>query len=165
MLRREFDNHPEGEVEEMVDLYVSKGMNREDAEVVIRRMAKYPEFFIDIMMVEELELQVPGEDDNPWKDGLVTFTSFVVFGVIPLLGYVAFAGTDFTSEVLFIIACVLTAIMLFTLGALKSMLTAQKWWKSGLEILAMGSFTAGVAYLIGWLVEEIIAATGTEVSC
>ena len=114
----------------MVDLYVSKGMNREDAEVVIRRMAKYPEFFIDIMMVEELELQVPGEDDNPWKDGLVTFTSFVVFGVIPLLGYVAFAGTDFTSEVLFIIACVLTAIMLFTLGALKSMLTAQKWWKS-----------------------------------
>lgn len=66
---REFDNSPEGEIEEMVDLYVSKGMSREDAQVVIERMAKYRDFFVDVMMIEELELQVPGEDDNPWKDG------------------------------------------------------------------------------------------------
>ena len=35
------------------------------------------------MMAEELELQVPDEDDNPWFDGGVTFCSFVVFGTIP----------------------------------------------------------------------------------
>lgn len=161
----EFAEYPEGEITEMIDLYEGKGMKREDAEVVIRRMAKYPEFFVDIMMVEELELQVPGEDDNPWKDGLITFSSFVLFGVIPLLGYVAFAGSDMSDNTLFIIACVLTAVMLFTLGALKSMLTAQRWWTSGLEILIMGSITAGIAYVIGYLVEEIMAANGHSVEC
>lgn len=66
--------------------------------------------------------------------GLITFTSFVVFGVIPLLGYVAFAGSDFSETTLFIIACVLTAIMLFTLGALKVCVhsaTGARWVVGG----------------------------------
>ena len=88
----ELDNHPEGEVEEMIDLYVNKGMSKEDATQVIHRMAKYPEFFVNVMMAEELELQVPDDDDNPWIDGAVTFGSFVFFGTIPLLGYLCFHG-------------------------------------------------------------------------
>lgn len=161
----EYDEDLEGEVNEMIDLYVQRGMKREDAEVAIKAMSKYRDFFIDVMMIEELELQVPGEDDNPWKDGLITFGSFVVFGVVPLLGYLCFAGTSLSEMELFIVAIVLTAIMLFVLGALKSTLTSQRWWASGLEILAMGSFTAGIAYVIGYLVEEIIASTGQTVGC
>ena len=37
-----FDNHPEGEIEEMINLYVGKGMSKEDATECINRMAKYP---------------------------------------------------------------------------------------------------------------------------
>lgn len=48
---------------------------------------------------------------------------------------------------------------------LQSSLTNQQWWRSGLEILVMGSTTAGIAYAIGYLVEEIMAASGHEVSC
>ena len=51
-------------------------------------MAKYPGFFVNVMMNEELELQVPDPDDSPWKSGFVTFSAFVVFGVIPLLGHI-----------------------------------------------------------------------------
>lgn len=43
----------------------------------------------------------------------------------------------------------------------QSTLTNQAWWKSGTEILAMGSFTAGIAYVIGYLVEEILASDGS----
>ena len=75
----EFKNNPEGEIEEMVDLYVQKGCEREDAQIIVEKMAKYKEFFINVMMAEELELQVPDEDDNPWIDGGVTFLSFVFF--------------------------------------------------------------------------------------
>ena len=49
---------------------------------------RYPGFFVNVMMNEELELQVPDADDNPWKSGAITFSAFVVFGVVPLLGYV-----------------------------------------------------------------------------
>ena len=51
-------------------------------------MAKYPGFFVNVMMNEELELQVPDPDDSPWKSGFVTFSAFVVFGVVPLLGHI-----------------------------------------------------------------------------
>ena len=73
----EFEHNPEGEIEEMVDLYVAKGCEREDAVMIINTMSKYKEFFINVMMAEELELQVPDPDENPWIDGAVTFAYYV----------------------------------------------------------------------------------------
>jgi len=40
---------------------------------------------VDIMMVEELGL-LPNED-NPIKNALVTFISFVAFGLMPILPF------------------------------------------------------------------------------
>ena len=58
----EMDNYPEGEVREMIDIYVERGMSLEDATSVIGTMAKYKDFFVDVMMAEELGLQVPEEN-------------------------------------------------------------------------------------------------------
>merc|ERR1711957_943090 len=60
----ELEHLPEGEVMEMIELYESRGMSREDATVVVTRMAKYKQFFLNIMMPEELCLPVPEPDDN-----------------------------------------------------------------------------------------------------
>lgn len=46
----------------MVEIFEERGMSHEDAEQVILTMAKYRDFFVDIMMTQELELQVPEED-------------------------------------------------------------------------------------------------------
>ena len=54
----ELRNHPEGEVEEMVEIYVQRGMSREDAQVVISTMAKYHDFFVDVMMVRSRRFEV-----------------------------------------------------------------------------------------------------------
>lgn len=151
----EFENYPEGEVKEMVEIFEAKGMSKEDAEFVMARCAKYPDLFIDMMMQMELELQVPGEDDNPWKDGFVTFCSFVFFGTFPLLAYVIFDTDSKTSTELFTISCIIAAVMCFILGVLKTKFSVQKWYMGGLEILLMGSATASVAYFIGWLVEDV----------
>lgn len=152
----ELDNNPQGEIEEMIDLYVNKGMSKEDATECITRMAKYPEFFVNVMMAEELELQVPDADDNPWIDGGVTFCSFVVFGTIPLLGYLCFYAAGFSPQVLFIIACCITACALFGLGVVKAKITKQVWYKSGCEVLGLGGGAAAIAYLVGALVEGMV---------
>lgn len=81
----EFDSNPEGEIKEMVDLYMEKGFSEEEAEHILRIMAKHRDFFIDHMMVEELGLMSPDEDESPMKNGLVMFLSFLTFGIIPLL--------------------------------------------------------------------------------
>ena len=57
----ELDNYKEGEIREMVELYESKGMAPTDAMSVIRKMSKYPGFFVDVMMVEELEMKKPSD--------------------------------------------------------------------------------------------------------
>jgi VIT1/CCC1 family predicted Fe2+/Mn2+ transporter len=40
---------------------------------------------------------------------------------------------------------------LFTLGALKTILTGKNWFKSGLEMLLVGGVAASAAYLVGLL--------------
>ena len=158
----ELENYKEGEISEMVDLYEEKGMSRSDAEIVIRTMAKYEDFFIDRMMVDELDLKVPEPDENPWFDGLVTFCSFVFFGIFPLLAYACTVGADLEQRTLFGISCGLTAAMLFVLGAIKSMFTIQKWWQSGLEVMTFGSFTAFVSFIIGWFIEDALLSSNSQ---
>ena len=111
---------PEGEIREMIDIYESRGMNREDATQVIETMAKYKDFFVDIMMTEELALQVPEEDHKieSMKEGVVMFCAFATFGSLPLLGYVIIPALFPTlgEEVLFTAACIITGLVLFGMG-------------------------------------------------
>jgi len=154
----ELENYPEGEIQEMIDIYTERGMSKEDATKVINLMAPYKEFFVDVMMAEELQLQVP-EDDHKWaafKEGIVMFFSFFFFGSLPLLGYVIIPSVhpELTNDELFHAACIITGIVLFFMGCVKSMFSASHWLGSGLETLALGGACAAVAYLSGQWVEE-----------
>jgi VIT1/CCC1 family predicted Fe2+/Mn2+ transporter len=144
----EYDKYLEGEIAEMIALYMEKGMSREDAETVVNLIAPHRAFFVDIMTVEELGLQLPDPDDNPWKDGLVTFTSFVFFSSIPLLGYCVLPFTHLTSHQLLVGASLITLCTLFLLGAIKSMFSPKTWLRSGLEMVGIGSLVALLAYWV-----------------
>jgi VIT1/CCC1 family predicted Fe2+/Mn2+ transporter len=54
--------------------------------------------------------------------GVVMFCSFAFFGAMPLLGYVIIpiSFPDLDSSVLFQAACVVTGLVLFLLGSIKS---------------------------------------------
>ena len=93
----ELENYPEGEIREMVDLYMEKGMSRQDAETVITTMAKYKDFFVDVMMTQELQLQVP-EDDHvaeSFREGM----SLVVFGTLAAAWHFFLTASDRKSVV------------------------------------------------------------------
>merc|ERR1719473_2557038 len=136
------------------------GGARAGAEVIIKRYAKYPDLFVELMMNFELGLEVPDEDDNPWVNGLVTFSSFVFFGSFPLLVYVIFGNSSFTENDLFTMSFVVAGVMFFVLGTLKTQFTQQKWWKGGIEIFCMGSSCAAVSYGVGYLVEQSLLQQG-----
>jgi hypothetical protein len=46
-MHRETENYLEGEKKEMVDLYETKGLTREDAQIVVDILAKNKETFVD----------------------------------------------------------------------------------------------------------------------
>lgn len=164
----EFDNYPQGEIEEMIELYIQRGVPADDARTIVQTMAKHKDFFLDIMMVDELGMEPPEPPGTKrcladhWVSGLYCFTAFLICGSVPLLGYVAFMPVTSDTGILFGISCGLTAATLFLLGALKSRYTTKSWWLSGLEILIMGAFTASAAYLIGWGVERLVELSQIE---
>jgi hypothetical protein len=56
MCCRETTNFLEGEKQEMIEIYMGKGLSEEDATNIITTMAKYKDFFVDHMLVMELGL-------------------------------------------------------------------------------------------------------------
>jgi VIT1/CCC1 family predicted Fe2+/Mn2+ transporter len=160
--RWEMDNHMEGEITEMVELYIAKGLSRTDSETIIHTLAKYEDAFLDHMMVEELGLMPPDMDDPhaAIKAGLVTMLSFIVFGAVPLAPYLIalIPGVHISANAQLYSAVVFTVLTLFLLGAFKGKLVeiGQSWWKSGCLMAFNGSFAAFVGFLIGWGMKSIV---------
>jgi vacuolar iron transporter family protein len=73
-----------------------------------------------------------------------TLIAFVVAGVVPLIAYVA----PFGSSGRFAAAVAMTAITLFTVGAARTFVTGLGVFRSGLEMLAVGSLAAVAALTI-----------------
>jgi VIT1/CCC1 family predicted Fe2+/Mn2+ transporter len=86
----------------------------------------------------------------PGRHAVATFGAFVVAGCVPLLSYVvADAAAPFLTAVM------LTLTTLFVVGAARALVTGVRWWWSGLEMLAVGSAAAAVAYGVGAFVEGL----------
>lgn len=138
----EMENYKEGEIQEMIEIYESKGMSHEDAVLVITTMSKYQDFFIDIMMTQELELQVPEPDhvQESMREGVIMFCSFAIFGAMPLLGYVVIPSLfpSLGEEALFTTACIVTGLVLFLMGCVKSFFLKMQWFRAGTETLLLG---------------------------
>jgi len=147
----EAENYPEGEKKELVELYSDKGIAKKDAEKMVSIISKYPKAWVDIMMVEELGIVESTE--SPLKNAFVTFFSFAIFGLIPILAYVLAYPIAFFRENTFAVACALTLLTLFILGASKYKITGKNFFKSGLEMVIVGGIAAFAAYGIGYLLQ------------
>eukprot|EP01063_Lacrimia_lanifica_P019506 TRINITY_DN2684_c0_g2_i2.p1 TRINITY_DN2684_c0_g2~~TRINITY_DN2684_c0_g2_i2.p1 ORF type:complete len:327 (+),score=173.33 TRINITY_DN2684_c0_g2_i2:66-1046(+) len=154
----EVEHSPEMEMREMEELYMEKGFPEEDAKALVAIISKDKKLFVDVMMVEELGY--PAEEDDEWvpvKSAVVMFVSFITFGMVPLFCYLP--QEDGTA--VFAIACCATAATLFVLGAVRGYLTGQHWLKCGLFMLLNGTIAAGLSYLVGWAVSEIVDGSGS----
>jgi len=149
----EVENNPEGEMLEMEEIYKSKGMSPDDAKLMSQILAKNKEAWVAVMMVEELG--IIEENDDPLKNGLVTFFSFVFFGTFPLIPFLIGLSVEAQVHTLFYASLIVTLIVLFFLGAIKTKVTGVNVFKSGGETLLIGAIAASAAYVIGWLLEPL----------
>lgn len=91
---------------------------------------------------------LPELERHPWKHGLATLLAFVVAGAVPLAPYL-FQGT---SSRRLVASTVVTFATLYLLGAVRALVTRDRWWQTGLETLSLGAVVAGAAYAAGHLV-------------
>lgn len=145
----EFSSNPEGERQEMVQIFVGKGMSEDDATDVINKLSKYENLFLEIMMKHELGLDTPDDDADvdSMRQGAVMFCSFLFFGIVPLVPYLVALVLGHHVPYAFLIASLLTAAELFAMGAAKATLGHRSCAITGLESLLLGGLAAAAAWL------------------
>ena len=92
------------------------------------------------------------QEPHAGRHGFATFGAFLIAGAVPLLAYVV---PDLGADP-FPIAIALTLLTLFAVGASRSFVTERGWIRSGLEMLTVGAAAAGVAYLLGAVIANVV---------
>ena len=131
----EIDHLPELEVEEVREIYKKKGFSGKDLENAVTIITSNRKVWLDTMMKDELGI-ILDEKNDPLKHGIATFFAFVIAGAIPLFPYVI------DMEAPFIVSALVGAVTLFTVGALRTLITTVSWIRGGLEMLFVGGATA-----------------------
>lgn len=147
----EIDHVPEEEAKEIERIYKNKGFKGADLKRAVAIITSDRDIWAKEMMIHELGI-IPGEEESPWKNGLVTFLSFSIAGLLPLLPYVF----NIPIKDTFTTAIVFMAVALFIVGALRTIFTKKNPLLSGLEMLAVGAIAAGSAYGVGYFIGLII---------
>jgi vacuolar iron transporter family protein len=100
--------------------------------------------------------QLPPDEAHPVRHGVATWVAFVIAGVFPLLPYTWPALIIPRFE----LSLVLTLMTLFAVGAARSLVTIDRWWRAGLEMLLLGVIVAAAGYASGAAVAALIGEAG-----
>jgi len=149
----EVENLPEMEKEEVREIYAAKGFEGELLEQVVEQITADKDRWVDVMMKEELEMAE--ETKSPIAMGAVTFVSFVILGIIPLVIYVIDYTVGTTAD-LFVVSSVMTFIIFGLIGYAKSYVTNTSRIRGIVETLFLGGSAAALAYFVGDVLEKLI---------
>jgi vacuolar iron transporter family protein len=139
---------PDGEREEIRQIFAAKGFSGEDLERIVAVITSNRTLWAKTMAVEEYGLSPTQR--SPVLAALSTFAAFIVCGLVPLVAYLSAGG---------IVSCLLAAgATFFGVGAIKSQWSPVAWWRSGLETFLIGMSAAAVAFAVGFGIKALMAA-------
>src|SRR5690554_588784 len=139
--------YPEGEREEVRQIFALKGFTGDSLEQVVDVITADEERWIDTMVQEEYGLSLKG--GRPIVAGGVTFGAFILAGALPLVAFLinwVFPGAIARP---YVVSAALTMLAFFVIGVVKSGYVRQSRLRGGLETVAVGGIAALLAYGIG----------------
>ncbi|MDX1781385.1 MAG: VIT1/CCC1 transporter family protein [Thalassovita sp.] len=135
------------QTEQLADHFGRRGLHPSKAREAAEAMSDNAPMMADMLLNHEKAGTAP-ETENAALNGLVTFGSFVVFGLLPILPYL-FRDAD---ELSFRLSLSTTFLALTLLGVLRGWATQERYRRAVTETLGVGSACAAVAFFVGWLV-------------
>jgi len=158
LARQEEERHvslvPEGEREEIRQIFAAKGFEGADLDRVVEVITADRDLWVSTMLSEELGLGATAPD--PLRAGATTFLAFITVGFFPLAAYVFDAIAPGGLDHALAWSAAMTAAAFFAVGSLKARFVEQAWWRAGLETLAVGGSAAALAYAAGALLERLV---------
>ena len=138
---------PDGEREEVRQLFARKGFRGEALEHVTENVTADTDRWVETMMQEEYGLSSVVR--SPVRSALSTFAAFVLCGAVPLVPFAL--GLPHA----FLVSICATACVFVVIGAFKSQWSLAPAWRSAAETLLIGAAAATVAYGVGALLKTI----------
>jgi len=145
---------PDIEREEVRKIYLKKGFSGELLEQVVDKITEDEDRWVREMIIDELET-TELEHELEFTPSVIIFFAFILGACFPTLPYIFLVKTQLSADTLFYIATAVTVAGLFLAGALKKFVTGVNWFKSGMEMLAIGFFAYAVSYIVGCFFPEI----------
>jgi vacuolar iron transporter family protein len=144
---------PEGEREEIRQIYAAKGFEGEELERVVDVITSDRELWAETMMSEELGFG--RTEPNEYRAAVSTLAAFLTVGFLPLLVYVYDLAAPGDVSGPFLWSAVLTGIAFVVVGGMKARFVDQTWWRSALETLTVGGLAAALAYAAGAILQNV----------
>ena len=129
-----------------VTILMAEGFGEVDAKELAKIYQRNEEYWLDFMMHYEHKMPDP-RSEREVLTGLATFSSFMVFGSIPLLPFMLQISGD--AQTTFIYSIMGTFVALILLGIMKWKAVGTRLGASLFEVLLVGGTAAGLAYFVG----------------
>jgi VIT1/CCC1 family predicted Fe2+/Mn2+ transporter len=140
---KQLEMDPEGEFDELMDIYIKRGLTEELARQVVTAMHKHDA--LDAHLRDEL-----GHFDHtrarPVQAGIASAIAFTAGGLVPLIG----ALLSSVNQVSFVL--VFTAFGLIAAGYISAKIAAAPLPRTILRIFVGGALGVAITAGIGWLV-------------
>jgi VIT1/CCC1 family predicted Fe2+/Mn2+ transporter/rubrerythrin len=143
--RKEIEEDPEEEREELALMYQLKGFTVEESETLATRLSERPEQFLSTLAHEELGLS---EDSFP-KPTVAAVSAAISTGIgafIPIIPFFFLGGLPAV-----IWAAAISLVAHFAVGAAKTIITGRSVFVSGIEMTIVGAVEAAITYSLGLL--------------
>ncbi|MFA6907862.1 MAG: VIT1/CCC1 transporter family protein [Candidatus Micrarchaeia archaeon] len=141
--RWEMEHLPEVEREEIRLIYMKKGYRGKKLDQMVDNTCSNGEMWLHMMMTDELGL-TPPEASAPLRAATIVGVSALVGSLIPLVPFAFLPVADSLLPSL-----ILSTLVLFGVGVYKAKITVGNWFKSGIEMAAVGMIAALVGYFVG----------------
>lgn len=145
--RREVEEIPDEERDEIRTIFRQKGLKGELLERVVAEITADKEVWVDVMMRDELHL-TPMAETGLVRRAFITGISTVAGSLVPLLPFFFLPVGAAT-----IAAVPLCAAALFAVGAYKAKTLVGDWRTSGFQMLLIGMVSALFGYIIGRILQ------------
>ena len=146
---REIDEFPERETDELAIVLEREGLSREQAEMVAHGLASNPNVFLRTKVEKELGLS-PDAGGAALGDAFVVGATYLGAAIVPLWPYFFFP-----INIALVISLACTLLALFVVGVAKGRVTRLSLLRSGVQVMIVGSISAGVGFAVGHLVTTL----------
>jgi VIT1/CCC1 family predicted Fe2+/Mn2+ transporter len=147
--RREVETIPAKEKQEVEQVLLAYGLEKEQSTLVANALSKRPEAWIDFMMRFELGLEKP-DPKRALTSALTIGFSYIIGGLIPLAPYMLISNAG--SALLFSVA--FTLVALFVFGYVKGRFTGAPPLRSALQTALIGGLAAAAAFGLAKLISK-----------